>query len=119
MLKEKNTVRPCTCGHDMLNHKHMDKSPEQLLQMAVKSNLLEIIHNPDSMKPHGYKSKNDYMPLAFWEHDKMLEWFKDFQKMNSYCMGKMFSMCTCKMFKLDNLKYLEGLSECAASQTIY
>ena len=98
----------CKCKHLEEDHRYRDSTPEELLQTFSRQNDVTVVHDPDRMQPKGYKMKNGSFisyELAFKEAVRAREEL-------SNCAPNVFEMtCKCEVFKPDNLKYLEDLSE--------
>lgn len=96
----------CQCGHLETDHKYRDTTPELLLQSLAHNQEVETIRDPNSMRILGYKTKGNY-----FTYDKALAEVKAARENSSYCMTNIFEKtCGCKVYRPDNLKYLEDLS---------
>jgi hypothetical protein len=105
--------KKCQCGHLEIDHKYRSESPETLLNSVAKQQNVEVIRSPDHMEPLGYK----LIDGTYFTHEKALADIEHARKNSSYCVPNVFDKtCECKVYRADNLKYLEDLNdECSAS----
>ncbi len=100
--------KKCLCGHLETDHKYRGDSPEALLNLVAKQQNVEVIRSPDHMQPLGYRLQDG----TYFTHEKALAEIEDSRKNNSYCVPNVFDKtCSCKVYRPDNLKYLEDLSD--------
>lgn len=99
----------CECDHLEKDHKYMNMMPEELLTRFAQLGILNPEHSPDMAQPKGWRIVSNG---AFWFHHDALKEMERQQTENSYCRKKhFFKGCKCRVFKADNLRYLEKLSE--------
>jgi hypothetical protein len=106
----------CLCGHLEKEHKYLNKNIEQMIQAFVNVRRISPQYDPDLIKPVGYTTRDG----KFYTYDSVMEMLENLRNDHSYCVaGLVAKDCKCKVFKADNLKYLEVLCERKASQIIY
>jgi len=97
----------CKCGHLEDDHKYRDTTPEKLLEHFSKDQNVTVLRAPDSMKILGYKTNNG----TYFTYEKALAEVTHARDNGSYCQPNLFEKtCGCKVYRPDNLKYLEDLS---------
>jgi hypothetical protein len=111
MLKE--VVKKCICGCPKTGHRfHEVESAAEILNSVTQDNInIQISRDPNTNRILGYKLLQG--PI-YYTYDQALARFEQLRDERSKC-GK----CCCKIFRMDNLKYLEELSERATSQIIH
>jgi len=99
--------RYCQCGHLEMDHKYRDTTPENLLHLFSQDQNVTVIRDPDSIKILGYKTQQG----TYFTYEKALAEVTNARENGSYCQPNLFERtCGCKVYRPDNLKYLEDLS---------
>ena len=99
--------RYCKCGHLEIDHKYRDTTPERLLEGFAHDQNVTVIRHPDRMQIQGYKTQGG----TYFTYEKALAEVQNARDNGSYCQPNLFEKtCPCKVYKPDNLRYLEDLS---------
>lgn len=101
----------CKCSHKGNVHNYHElASASEYLEKLHHIKGVTAIHHPDKMEIVGYSLKEG----EYYTYAQALAEVEKLRTERSTC-----KKCKCQIFIIDNLKYLEDLSERATSSTIY
>jgi hypothetical protein len=96
----------CTCNHaEYLHRYHEDTSSHELLLKLESQKGITVVRHPDKMGVVGYHVM-DRDQQQYYTYEAAFQEAEKLRAQYSKCRD-----CQCKIFKVDNLKYLEALSE--------
>src|SRR5258708_1246731 len=98
--------RICKCGHDAVKHEWLGQSIEDMIAGLVKAGTLIAQHHPDKLAIVGFFMKDDNNLVSY---EQIVDVLINIRHTRSRCKG-----CYCEIFRVDNLRYLEKLSERSA-----
>lgn len=97
----------CTCDHFEIDHKGLDETIEERLNVLVKNDILIPQYSPDRFKPTGYIFRSERTGKIY-SYEAVENLLVNLRTNYSSCtVGDFFNACGCARFKADNLKYLE------------